>query len=214
MKFPKLKKAKFLQRLNRFVGLVSFEGKVQTAYIRNTGRLFELLYPGGEVYIATRESGKHSHEIVLARRGDFLVCIDSHITPRLYAEYVEAEVIFEPRFGDKRFDLLLDGRPVEVKSVNLVKGSVALFPDAPTKRGKEHIERLIELSREGYRPLVVFVVQREDAEAFSPNWEVDPEFSEDLFRYTQLGLEVRAYRCFVSLEEIKIKDEIPVEVLL
>ncbi len=213
MRFPELKKAKFIQRLNRFVGLVSLEGVVQSVYIRNTGRLRELLSEGNEVYVAKRESGKHPFEIVLARRGQHLVCIDSHIAPKLYAEYVNLPLSFEPRFDNKRFDLLVEGRPVEVKSVNLVEEETALFPDAPTKRGREHIEKLIELSKEGYKPLVVFVVQREDAKVFSPNWKVDPEFSKALLNYFQLGLEIRAYKCTVSLKEIKLKEEIPVEVL-
>ncbi len=213
MRFPELKKASFIRRLNRFVGLVSFEGKTFTAYIRNTGRLSELLFEDNEVYITEKQEGKHPFEIVLAKKDGYLVCIDSHIAPKLYAEYVGSCVSFEPRFGNKRFDLLLEGRPVEVKSVNLVKSGVALFPDAPTKRGKEHIKKLIELSKEGYKPLVVFVVQREDARVFSPNWEVDRDFSEALFEYHRLGLEIKAYKCSVSLEEIKLKEEVPVEVL-
>lgn len=210
MRFPKLIEGFFIKRLNRFVGLVGIEGKERTAYIRNTGRLKELLFEGNKVYVAKREENKHPFEIILARFGSYLVCIDSHIAPKLYLEYTGSEASFEPRFGNKRFDLLIDGRPVEVKSVNLVDGSIALFPDAPTKRGKEHIEKLIELSKEGYDPLLVFVVQREDAKAFSPNWRVDPKFSESLLRYAKLGLEVRAYLCKVDLEEIKLKEEIPV----
>ncbi len=213
MRFPELKEAKFKKRLNRFVGLIELEGKDYTAYIRNTGRLKELLFEGNKVYVAKRKEGKHPFEIVLAEFKGHLVCIDSHITPKLYAEYIKIPVFFEPTFGDKRFDLLLDNRPVEVKSVNLVEDHIALFPDAPTERGRRHIEKLIELSREGYEPLVVFVVQREDCKAFSPNWRVDPKFSEALLKYVKLGLEARAYRCSVSLEEIKLKDEIPVEAL-
>lgn len=213
MKFPPLREATFLERLNRFVGLVQLENRTLSAYIRNTGRLRELLFPGNRIYLVEKREGKHPFEILLAERDKHLVCIDSHIAPKLYAEWSGCSVSFEPRFGNKRFDLLIEGRPVEVKSVNLVREGVALFPDAPTQRGKEHIEKLIELSREGYRPLIVFVVQREDAQVFSPNWEVDPEFSEALLRYSRLGLEIRAYRCYVSLEEIRIKEEIPVEVL-
>ncbi|MDW8066644.1 MAG: DNA/RNA nuclease SfsA [Aquificaceae bacterium] len=211
MKLPQLIKATFLERLNRFVGLVSVCGQEYTAYIRNTGRLRELLFKGNTVYLSTK-TGKHPFEILLIDYRGFLVCIDSHMAPKLYLEHAKTQATFEPRFGNKRFDLLMEGRPVEVKSVNLVKGYRALFPDAPTKRGKEHIEKLIQLSREGYKPLIVFVVQREDARVFSPNWEVDPDFSRALMKYVELGLEVMAFRCLVSLEEIKIKDEIPVEV--
>ncbi|MCX7989606.1 MAG: DNA/RNA nuclease SfsA [Aquificaceae bacterium] len=210
MSFPELKEAEFKERLNRFVGLVELKGKTFSAYIRNTGRLKELLYAGNRVFLAERGTGKHPFEIVLAEYEEHLVCIDAHITPKLYAESLCAPVIFEPSFEGVRFDLLLEERPVEVKSVNLVRKGVALFPDAPTKRGKRHLEKLIELSKRDYNPLLVFVVQREDGEFFSPNWEVDPDFSKALLRYISLGLEVRAYRCSVNLKEIKLKEEIPV----
>ncbi|RMH80710.1 MAG: DNA/RNA nuclease SfsA [Acidobacteria bacterium] len=212
MSFPELKPATLLDRLNRFVAKVLYEGKELTAYIRNTGRLSELLFRGNRVYVKERTLGKHPLEIVLASYDNHLVCIDSHIAPKLYAELIGSPVVFEPTFGDRRFDLLIDGRPVEVKSVNLVKEDVALFPDAPTKRGKEHILKLIELSKEGYRPLLVFVVQREDCKLFSPNWEVDGDFSQALELYINMGLEARAYRCRVNLKEIRIEVEIPLVV--
>ena len=142
MRFPKLKEAKFKKRLNRFVGLIELEGKDYTAYIRNTGRLKELLCEGNKIYVAKRKEGKHPFEIVLAEFKDYLVCIDSHIAPKLYAEYIKVPVSFEPTFGDKRFDLLLGHRPVEVKSVNLVEDGIALFPDAPTERGRRGREIL------------------------------------------------------------------------
>ncbi|MCX8164226.1 MAG: DNA/RNA nuclease SfsA [Aquificaceae bacterium] len=210
MKFPKLIKAEFKERLNRFVGIIKLGQGAFSAYIRNTGRLKELLFEGNTVYLSERSRGKHPFEIVLANFEDKLVCIDSHIAPRLYAEFLKCPTLFEPKFEDVRFDLLLGGRPVEVKSVNLVRLGTALFPDAPTTRGKKHIEKLIELSERGYSPLIVFVVQREDAEVFSPNWEVDPAFSSALLNYARLGLEIRAYRCSVDLREIKLKEEIPV----
>ena len=209
MRFPKLIEAKFLERLNRFVGKIALENEEYTAYIRNTGRLTELLSKGNRVYVK-ESKGKHPFEIVLAGYGDSLVCIYSHIAPKLYAEYVGGNFSFEPAFGNTRFDLFVNGRPVEVKSVNLVKNRIALFPDAPTARGRKHILKLIELSKQGYNPLVVFVVQRQDAELFSPNWDVDREFSEALELYINCGLEARAYGCRVSLEEIGIEREIPV----
>ncbi len=209
MRFPKLKEALFVERLNRFVGIILLEGRRYTAYIRNTGRLTELLREGNRVYVKPAR-GKHPFEIVLALYEGILVCIDSHIAPKLYVEHIGKACSFEPSFGDARFDLLVEGQPVEVKSVNLVKSSVALFPDAPTKRGTRHILKLIELSRQGYRPSLVFVVQRQDCELFCPNWEVDKDFAQALEVYVNQGLKVSALRCKVSLEEIVIEKEIPV----
>jgi sugar fermentation stimulation protein A len=176
MKFPDLIPAKFLRRLNRFVGEVSIEGKRVFAHIRNTGRLTELLKPGNTVFLKEKHSGKYPFELLLVDMGSSLVCIDSTITPKLYAEFLSMPVRFEPKFGEHRFDLMYDNRVVETKSANLVEDGVALFPDAPTERGRKHIQKLIELSWQGFEPQLIFVVQREDALAFSPNYKVDKPF--------------------------------------
>jgi sugar fermentation stimulation protein A len=60
MKFPELIPAKFLRRLNRFVGEVSIEGKRVFAHIRNTGRLTELLKPGQHGLFEGKELGEVS----------------------------------------------------------------------------------------------------------------------------------------------------------
>jgi len=210
MKFPELIPAKFLRRLNRFVGEVSIEGKRVFAHIRNTGRLTELLKPGNTVFLKEKHSGKYPFELLLVDMGSSLVCIDSTITPKLYAEFLNLPVRFEPKFGEHRFDLMYDNRVVETKSVNLVEDGVALFPDAPTVRGRKHIQKLIELSGQGFEPQLIFVVQREDALAFSPNYKVDKPFSEAVQDFYSRGLTVRAFLCNISLREISISRELKV----
>ncbi len=213
MKFPSLKPAIFVRRLNRFVGEVFLEGKVVKALIRNTGRLSELLRRGNTVFVRAKEKGKYSHEVLLARSEKSLVCIESHYANALFEEYLLSKGIREfkrePRFGGKRFDFLIGNTLVEVKSVNLVKNEVALFPDAPTRRGVEHLRILTQLPR-GLKPLLVFVCQREDCKSFSPNCERDLEFCEAFYEYVRKGYPVKAFRCKVSLKEIFIAEEIDV----
>jgi sugar fermentation stimulation protein A len=98
----------------------------------------------------------------------------------------------------------------EVKSVTLVENGVALFPDAPTTRGVRHLQELEQLHGSGDRVAVVFVVQRRDAVAFSPHPLAHPEFAAALRRVGQLGVEVYAWRCVVTLEGSTITDPIPV----
>ncbi len=212
MKFPYLIEATFLERLNRFVGKVYIDGSEERAYIRNTGRLEELLFRGNTVYVKEKPNGLYRYEILLAKAKEILVCIDSHIASKLYAEYIKGDLTFEPRFGKHRFDLLYGNTVIEVKSVNLVKNKVALFPDAPTKRGKEHLIHLMELAQMGYLPQVVFVVQREDAYAFSPNWQTDENFSKALKEFISRGYIAKAYKCVVKLKEITLKEEIPIDI--
>ena len=42
----------------------------------------------------------------------------------------------------------IDETYVEVKSVTLIKDGIAQFPDAPTERGRKHLEELISLKKE------------------------------------------------------------------
>ena len=221
MELGELVEGEFVERVNRFVCRVKVREKETTALLRNTGRLRELLVRGRKVFLREKASGKHRFELLLVEADNkTLVCVDSHLPPRLFAEYLrrnarpyKAEVFrFEPKIGGSRFDLLIDGRLlVETKSVNLVRDSVALFPDAPTERGRRHILELIELFP-AYEPALIFVIQRPDAELFSPNWETDPEFSEALKRFRDLGFTVKAFLCEVSPREIYIKGEVPVKI--
>lgn len=210
MRFPKLIEAEFLSRLNRFVCLVKIDSKTFHAYVRNTGRLTELLYRGKRIYLREKGSGKYPYEVLLVLHENKLVCVDSQLATKVYAESLGRKVTYEPRILNRRLDLLLDNTLIEVKSVNLVKEGIALFPDAPTERGREHIELLMKVYPE-FVPKVVFVVMREDAKVFSPNWDTDPSFSRKLKEFFEAGHEVRAYVCQVSLEDIKLKREIPIK---
>jgi sugar fermentation stimulation protein A len=99
---------------------------------------------------------------------------------------------------------------LEVKSVTLVEGGCALFPDAPTERGRRHVEELARRARRGVHAAVVFVIQREDAKAFSPNVPADPELARALRQARGAGVELLAYRCFVPTEEILLAHTVPV----
>ncbi len=99
---------------------------------------------------------------------------------------------------------------VETKSVTLVEGGVALFPDAPTLRGQRHLHQLAAQAISGERAAVVFVVQRPDAETFMPHAQADPAFAAALAEAARAGVEVHAFRCAVSPDEIRIVAPIPV----
>ncbi len=218
MKLENLLKARFLERLNRFVGVVELEGRRERVLIRNTGRMRELLTPDKEVYLKSKSTGKYAYELFLVKEDSSLVCVDSHLATGLFLEWAKREgypcrvkqVKREPKGINSRFDLLINGKwLIEVKSVNLVRDGVALFPDAPTRRGTRHLRELVELSST-YEPLLVFVVLREDARSFSPNCSTDPKFCEAFRYYVSKGLGVKVLRCEVSLGSIEVSGEIPV----
>jgi len=92
----------------------------------------------------------------------------------------------------------------------LVEEGTALFPDAVTARGRRHVEELARAVALGDRAAVVFVVQRDDATRFAPHDASDPLFGQALRLAAAAGVEVYAYTCRVSEQEVCIDRPIPV----
>lgn len=221
------KPAKFIERLTRFSCIVELEGKRFMAHVANSGRMRELLVPDRPVYLVERPGTgrKTPFDLALVALEDSLISVDARLPSELFREAFLAGML--PQFGaytdiqrevvwgDSRMDFLLCGDGscclVEVKSVTLVKAGRALFPDAPTDRGRRHIATLVEALNQGARAAVVFVVQRCDAQLFSPNVATDPEFAAALTKAAEVGVGVYVYGCQVSLGEITICCELPVE---
>ena len=156
--------------------------------------------------------------------GRVLVSADARLPPALVCEAFHAGRLppfagfdtarREVVYGDSRLDLLLSGPHgacfIEVKSVTLVEGGVALFPDAPTERGRRHLGALVRVVEEGYRAAAVFVIQREDARACTPHDHADPAFGRTLRDAVAAGVEVYAYVCRVTRREIRLAHAVPV----
>jgi sugar fermentation stimulation protein A len=87
---------------------------------------------------------------------------------------------------------------------------VGYFPDAVTQRGSRHLRELRRACQEGRRAAVVFVIQRDDARAFGPHDDSDPHSGELLREVVGDGVEVYAYTCRVSAEEIVLNGRVPV----
>ncbi len=64
--------------------------------------------------------------------------------------------------------------------------------------------------RQGHRAAVVFVLQFNGAKAMKPNWNLDPMFSQTLLEVSKEGVDVLAYACDVTLEEITVVRQVPV----
>ena len=218
--------ATFRGRPNRFLGVAKVDHGLAQCYIPNPGRLRELLYPDAEVYLLEKasEDRRTRFDLVLASSGTTLVSIDSRAPNKVVGEAIDAGMLLEFRglriekretvFDDSRLDFLLAGDPgsmyVEVKSCTLVKGWTALFPDAPTTRGTRHIHALISALEKG-RSALFFLIQRSDADLFSPNDEADPLFSSALREAVELGVEVYAYNSEVTLEGISVGKRVHIE---
>ena len=220
--------ATFVKRDNRFRVTVQMEGHLVWAHLPNSGRLRELLIPGRHVLLAPAQApGRRTrYDLLMVDLDGTLVSIDARKPGPLLHEALQAgrleefagytQVRREVGYGQSRLDLALEGGPdggrcfIEAKSVTLVEDGVALFPDAPTQRGRRHLGELARARADGHRAAVVFVVQRDDAIRFSPHDEADPAFGQALREAAQAGVEVYAYKCRVSEGEVALDAPLPV----
>lgn len=195
----------FLKRINRFLGFVKIENSEVEVHIHDTGRLGELLYSGNNVLLK-RVEGEHRKtqwELIAARfNGEWILTNSSYHSHIFYNTLLrvsdfkirESNIEREVKFGPHRLDfLLLQGNKkilIEVKGCTLMRHFVALFPDAPTKRGKGHVLSLIEAKNMGYEAWLVFLVMNSKAKCFSPNKEQDKSFSEVFYKALEQGIKV------------------------
>lgn len=191
-----------------------------------------------------RPGRRLSHTWVLVRpqpRGAW-VGVDSAMGPALVAEAIAAGRVPElagfahahrevaPGPGT-RIDLWLSdalrprGAPVdpgvwvEVKSTTLVETidgrRIGMFPDAPSERGRRHIEALRELRRAGVRSVLAFAIQRGDVDVFAPAASIDPGYAHALARAMREGVEVVALaadiRVVGSTASIELIERVPID---
>lgn len=224
MDFPDLFPAEFVRRENRFLATVKLDGCQVGAHIANSGRLTDLFQPGRKVWVSEADTlnRKTRYDLRLVEYQEEMVSVDARLPNPLFEEYLMSETsdFFgeignlrrEVTYGESRLDFCLETSNglcwVETKSVTLVEGGVERFPDAPTSRGSRHLLTLAEATQNGDSAAVVFVIQRPDAQKFSPHEQIDPEFAHTLQEVSKRGVQVRAYKCQVSFVKIFINTEI------
>ncbi|MCW4012896.1 MAG: DNA/RNA nuclease SfsA [Candidatus Bathyarchaeota archaeon] len=217
--------ATLLRRPNRFLGVVDLEGEHVECFIPNPGRMHELMVPGTRVHLINKpgDHRKTSYDLTLIEYNDTLVSIDSRLPNYMLREAINQGKLpefkdykverTEPSFHDSRLDLKLSNGTnqilLEAKSCTLVEEGLALFPDAPTKRGARHMNTLIKALEHG-RAAVCFIIQRDDASEWRPHVEMDPLFTENLRKAVENGVEAYAYTCNITLEGTTIGRRVPV----
>lgn len=91
---------------------------------------------------------------------------------------------------------------LEVKSVTLSQGHVALFPDTVTTRGQKHLRELIALLPQS-RAVMLYFINRGDCLSFAPADNYDPVYGELLREAVLQGVEVLPCRFAISPEGIR-----------
>lgn len=201
-------RARLVERLNRFVAEVRLpDGGRALAHVANTGRLTGTLRPGGPVLldgpfpdrrcpwslVAAREGRTWVGTVPVFANQAFALLWRAGLFPELSGASLRAEVVH----GRSRLDFAVGDALVEVKSATLLAGDAAAFPDAVTARGARHCEELGALAARGRPVAVVFVAQRGDVHAVTPQDAVDPAFGAALRGAAARG--VRVLACALEL---------------
>jgi len=209
-KIPDLKEGIFCKRPNRFVSEIMHNTKNYTAHVHDPGRLTELLVKGRKV-LFNESRGKLDYYLRAVKADDEWVLIDtaqhSKIAMELFKKlpnYSDVQEIKKEVFiGKSRIDFTLDGTPLEVKGVTLVKGDIALFPDAPTERGARHVQEIID-----HGGIILFLIFRE-AKFFGPNQHTDPKFTRKLSDARSKGIQIITVRISFDGEMLYYEGNIP-----
>lgn len=219
---------RIVQRYKRFfVDLVLDDGREVTAHCPNSGAMLGVNLPGQGAWVSYSDDPKRklawTLQLVEAAGADGtgLVGVNTMLPNRLVAEALANGVIPEltgyanvrPEVkyaAASRVDFLMTDpdRPpcwLEVKNVHLSRSpGLAEFPDCKAARSTRHLEDLAAQVAEGHRAVALFVVQREDCEAFQACRELDPAFARGLDVAAGAGVEIMVWACAMSTQEIRI----------
>jgi len=221
-----LYEGKLIRRYKRFFAEVELiDGAIITAHTPNTGSMLQCAVPGHQVLVSQNSDPRRKlrYTLELIRVRDHWVDTHTQRTNRVVEEGLRNDWIEELsggvvtpefRYGDSRLDFQVDFGSgialVEVKNVTLTDGSTtALFPDAVTTRGQKHLRELHAARNAGYRSVIFFLVQRGEAETFSPADAIDPAYGRLLREVAAAGVEVLVYKSVVSKESNRVGERIP-----
>ncbi len=224
---PPLVHARFTRREKRFlVHVVMDDGAPAIAHTNNTGRMTGCLVPGGSVWLspAANPRRKLAWTLELAETDTgVLAGVNTMRANHLAAEAIaagllpgirpdariKAEVAYPD--GSGRADFLVDDKIwVEVKNVTLVRDGRAIFPDAPTARGRKHLRALRDRVAAGDRALLVFCVQRPDARSAGPADAIDPDYGRLLREVLSAGVEIAALSVRTDPRGLYPEGQLPV----
>ena len=225
---------RLVRRYKRFLADVLLDsGEAVTAHCANPGSMLGLNAPGNRVWLSrsTVASRKLPWSWELAEidfgRGPEIVGINTGHPNGLVEEAIRAGTIAElsgygtlrreVAYGKaSRVDMVLtgEGRPpcyVEVKNVHLMRRpGLAEFPDSVTARGAKHLDELGDMAEAGNRAVMVFLIQYGGAERFSLARDIDPGYGRAFDRARARGVEMLAWRCRLTPEEIVVESAVAV----
>lgn len=229
MKFPSpVQKGILVKRYKRFLADIELNGEIITAHCANTGSMMGVKEPGSVVWFtkAQNPNRKLSYDWQVIEIGGAKVCINTNLANSLVEEAIRNQKIpelsgydsltREVKYGqNSRIDILLENSEpakcyVEIKNVTLSrKPPLAEFPDSPTVRGTKHLMELAQMVRDGHRAVMLYCVNRTDCNRFALASDIDSNYSDAFMKAREAGVEILAYRCDISENNISLETFLP-----
>lgn len=216
-----------VKRYKRFLADVQMQnGEIITVHCPNTGTMLSCSAPDSPVCLSRSDNPKRKYPFTLemVKTHSTWVGVNTARTNKLVAEAIDkgqiaefqnvtaikAEIKTSPH---TRLDLQVSqgnsSTYIEVKNCSLAANRCAMFPDAVTTRGTKHLHELIRLTEEGLRSCIFFLVQRMDADQFSPASHIDSVYGGALLQAAKAGVMVLVYQAEVSPEGINVVRPLP-----
>ncbi len=220
-----------IKRYKRFLADVRLpDGEVVLVHVPNSGSMKGVSDPGSLCRISKSNNLlrkiPYTLEMVQASNRQW-VGVNTSLTNHLVQEAIEHKKLKEwSEYTDfkrevkinreSRLDFLLTSKNkslyVEVKNVSMAAPPRAVFPDAKTERGQKHLRELNKLAIGGFETEILFVVQREDCETFSPCDEIDPVYGKLLREVAKKKVIPRCWACKITPSSIELSH--PLKVVL
>ncbi len=229
MIYNNIVKAVFKNRPNRFIAECSIDNKNIIVHVKNTGRCRELLIKDTEVYLEyfSESSRKTKYDLITVNKNGRLINMDSSTPNKAVYEAlhngknilnIDEPLTFikmEQKYKTSRFDIYAETADnkifIEIKGVTLEENNIVMFPDAPTKRGVKHIMELIDAKENGFDTYIIFVIQMQNPEYFTPNYKTHEEFGKALQYAKSKGIKILAYDCIVTENSINLNNQINIK---
>lgn len=233
LRLPDLIDGRILRRYKRFLADVELsDGRIVVAHVPNTGTMATCWVPGATVQLSASANPRRKLAWTLERvdMGAGWVGVNTARPNHVIAEGItfgripvlagyrelRQEVLFEPGGlprGRIDIGLYVGDAPdalVEVKNVTLLDGDLLLFPDAPTERGRKHLDLLLAAVELGARGVILFAANRPEGRGVAPANNLDPAYTRRLREVAARGVEVVAVRLNHGPGWIEAGESVPV----
>ncbi len=223
---------RLIKRYKRFLADIELStGELITAHCANSGSMLGLADEGNPCWLRYVDNPKRKLKYTLEQiqvQGK-KVGVNTHLANHIAEAAIMDGTISElqgyetlrreVKYGENsRIDIFLSEHVnqadcyVEVKSVTLCRsGNLAEFPDAVSARGTKHLYELIKMKQQGFRAVMLYLIQYEGLQRFSIAGDIDKAYYQAFLEAREHGVETYAFGCVFHDNSIKLCKSIDIQ---